>query len=113
MSPREWRHRIEDILEAIEKIGRYTEGMDYSSFEGDSKTIDAVVRNFTVIGEAARSVHHQIRQKHPDVPWEEMRGMRNLVIHEYAEVSPRIVWDTLRSDLPPLIPLLRAVLGER
>ncbi len=110
--PREWRYRIEDILEAVEKIGRYTEGMDFASFQGDSKTIDAVVRNFTVIGEAARNVPHRIREKYPDVPWEEMRGMRNLVIHEYAEVSARIVWDTIRSDLPPLIPLLRTVLSE-
>jgi len=111
VSPREWRHRIEDILDAIEKIGRYTEGMDFGSFEGDSKTIDAVVRNFTVIGEAARTVPHRIRERHAEIPWEEMRGMRNLIIHDYAEVSPRIVWDTLRSDLPPLIPLLRGVLS--
>lgn len=113
MSPREWRHRIEDLLEAIEKIGRYSEGMDFASFQADPKTIDGVLWNFTVIGEAARSVPHRIREKYPEVPWVEMRGMRNFVIHEYAEVSPHIVWDTIRSDLPPLIPLLRAVLIEK
>ena len=111
MPSREWRHRIEDILHAIEKIERYTREMDAQDFAADEKTIDAVIRNFSVIGEAARHVRPEVREKYPAVPWSEMQGMRNLVVHEYAEISARIAWDTLKNDLPPLVPKLRAILG--
>jgi hypothetical protein len=67
--PRDWKQRIADILEAIERIQRYTRGMDLDSFSADDRTVDAVVRNITVIGEAARSVPDDVRRAHPEIPW--------------------------------------------
>ncbi|MBI2854960.1 MAG: DUF86 domain-containing protein [Chloroflexi bacterium] len=118
MRPRDWRIRLEDILEAINRVTTYTEGMSYQQFCRDTKTVDAVVRNLEIIGEAARYVGPDLEEKHPEVPWDRMRGMRNILAHEYFGVDLSILWQTVQHDLPPLVPLLRAVLeagnpGER
>ena len=73
--PREWRVRIEDILESIAKIERYLDGMDFQHFERDDRTLDAVIRNFSVIGEAATHVPENIRADHPELPWPQMRAL--------------------------------------
>jgi len=112
MRYREWKLRLEDILEAIATIDRYATGMDYEAFRADSKTVDAVVRNLEIIGEAARHVPDAIRKRYSDVPWARMRDMRNVLIHEYSGVSVSIVWQTVRDDLPPLVPLLRRILEQ-
>ncbi len=109
MPPRDWRMRITDILEAIAKIEIYTQGMDFEQFASDDKTIDAVVRNITVIGEAARALPAQIVDSHPELPWQDMRDMRNAVVHVYFGIDKRILWDTVQADLQPLIPLLKAM----
>ena len=112
MSPRLWQHRITDILEAIEKIQRYVEGMDFNDFEKDSRTVDAVIRNFIIIGEAARNVPKDIVVLHPSLPWRIMGDMRNFAVHEYWGVELRTVWETIQNDLPPLVPLLRSISEE-
>jgi uncharacterized protein with HEPN domain len=83
MSPRLWEHRVADILDAIRKIQAYVEGMSFRQFQSDPKTVDALIRNFIVIGEAARSVPGEITDKHPNIPWRLMGDMRNFAIHEY------------------------------
>jgi uncharacterized protein with HEPN domain len=110
MPPREWRFRINDILEAIEKVCRYTEGMSFGTFSADEKTVDAVVRNLEIIGEAARHIPEEIHNEFPDLPWAEMRGIRNVLIHEYFGVSLPILWKTTQNDLPPLVPILKQIL---
>ena len=112
MSPRLWEHRITDILEAIEKIQRYVEAMAFDDFEKDSKTVDAVVRNFIIIGEAARNVPEEVVVRHPSIPWRIMGDMRNFAVHEYWGVELRTVWETIQIDLPPLVPLLRSIIHE-
>ena len=109
---RDRRPRVEDILASIEKIERYVEGMSREEFRADEKTVDAVVRNFGIIGEAARHIPESIRDRYPHVPWDEMRGMRNVVIHEYAIVSAAVIWQAVKGDLPPLKPALRTILEE-
>ena len=99
MPPRDWRLRIEDILEAINRIDTYTRGMTHEGFAGDSKTIDAVVRNLEVIGEASSHVEDTILRAAPDVPWDKMRGLRNVLAHEYFGVDVDIIWHTVRNDL--------------
>lgn len=108
--PRNHRLYISDILEAIGKICRYTEGLSFDEFVADDKTVDAVVRNITVIGEAVRNIPDKIVADNPAVPWAEMRGIRNVVVHEYFGISHRILWDTVNQDLRPLIPLLERML---
>ena len=110
MPPRVWHFRLEDIVQAVEKILRYTDGMTFEQFLADDRTVDAVVRNLTVIGEAARHIPDDFTAGHPEIPWKEMRGIRNVVVHEYFGVSKTIVWETTKRDLPVLLPSLRGVL---
>lgn len=110
MPPRRWDIRIHDILPSIAKIQEYTNSLDSHSFQGDSKTVDAVVRNLEIIGEAARHVPEDITGKHPEIPWQDMSDMRNLLSHEYFGVNKKIVWDTVTNDLPALVPLLKTLL---
>jgi uncharacterized protein with HEPN domain len=106
---RGWLFRIADILDAVSSIGKYVASMEYKDFATDRKTVDAVIRNLITIGEAACHVPEEISQKYPEVPWIEMRAMRNLVVHEYFGVSDKILWDTIQIDLPPLVPLLKDI----
>ena len=87
---------LDDILDSVKKIERYTRGMTYEEFIEDPKTVDAVLRNFEVIGEAAKNVPDDIRHKYEDVPWSEMAGMRDKLIHGYATVELQIVWATIQ-----------------
>ena len=112
MPPREWLVRLEDILEAVSKVASYTSGLDLAAFKADERTRDAVVWNFAVIGEAARLVPGEIEARFPDVPWASMRGMRNIVIHEYFGIDVEIVWVTATRDLPALEPRLRRIIDE-
>jgi uncharacterized protein with HEPN domain len=112
MSPRLWRHRITDILQAIEKIQLYVKGLDFEAFRQESKTIDAVIRNFIVIGKAAHNVPQEITSRHLKIPWRLMSDMRNLAVHEYWGVELRTIWGTIQEDLPVLVPLLEEILKE-
>ena len=110
MPPRQWKLRIEDMIEAIERIQKYIQGMSYEQFAADTKTVDAVVRNFDILGEAAGKVPPEIQKSHPKLPWSKIRGMRNLLAHEYFGVSDSILWITATADLTPLLPLLKSIL---
>lgn len=102
MSTRDWKLRIEDILEAIERIEQYTAGYGFEQWQQDQKTIDAVIRNFEIIGEAAKHVPSHVQTLFPDVPWGKMKGIRNLLIHEYFGVDAEVIWKTVQEDLPGL-----------
>jgi uncharacterized protein with HEPN domain len=83
LPPREWRLRVEDILDAVARIEQYVNGLSFEQFQLDQKTIDAVVRNLEVIGEAVRHLSADQDQLPADVPWTDIAGMRNVLIHEY------------------------------
>lgn len=103
MSDKKWQFRIIHILDAIERIRQYAAGFTVEQFAADQKTIDAVPRNFEIIGEAARNVPLEIQKQHPDIPWSLMIGMRNLLAHDYEIVDPATLWQTIQDDLPALI----------
>lgn len=103
---------LNDILDAAEKIERFTEGMTRDEFHDDAKTADAVLRNFEVIGEATKNVPEAVRQDYHDIPWEEMAGMRDKLIHGYTTVDLDIVWTTVEDDLPRLLPKLKSVRND-
>ena len=107
---RDWRFRVRDILAAVRAIERYTEGMTFEEFTADARTIDAVVRNLMTIGESTRWIPEPIKDAHREVPWRTLRGVRNVVAHEYFGVDSEILWETVLSDLPPLAPRLEAIL---
>jgi len=110
--PRNWRLRIEGILDSVEKIGRYTHGLDASSFARKEMVVDAVLQNFMIIGEATRHVPEDVRVRYPRVPWAEMCGMRSFPVHEYFGASVHSVWETVERDLSPLVPQLHRILDE-
>lgn len=113
MSPeRKWTFRIEHILDAIAKIQQYTAGLEEGGFAADSMRVDAVIRNFQVIGEATRHVPQEVRDRYPEIPWSLMQGMRNVLVHDYEDINQEIVWKTIQEKLPPLIGPLQRILRE-
>lgn len=112
MPHRDWKLRIQDFLESVEGAQKYVSGMSFDDFLKDPRTIDAVVRKLTIIEEAAVHVPDVICKKSPEVPWIDMRAMRNFVAHEYFGVSERIVWDTVHDDLPIVVKPLKRLLSS-
>lgn len=97
------RLRLEDILTAALRIRSYTAGMSEETFRADLKTTDAVVRNFEVMGEAARHLDDEFVAAHTEVAWPEVRGFRNVLAHAYFGVDIGILWQTICDDVPRLI----------
>jgi uncharacterized protein with HEPN domain len=112
VSPRDWKFRLEDINEALDRIGEYLKDMEYSSWAKDRKTIDAVIRNLEIIGEAANHIPESIQEKYIEVPWFQMKGMRNLLIHEYFGVDVDVLWQTVNEDLPRLKIQIQTLISE-
>ncbi len=110
---RDWRFRVRDILEALTAIAEYTEGMSYDEFLADRRTRDAVLRNLTTMGESVRWIPDEVLARHPEVPWDTLRAVRNVVVHQYFGVDTAILWATVQGDLPPLVERLERVLEGR
>jgi uncharacterized protein with HEPN domain len=89
-----------DIKEAINRIKSYTKELEYKEFLKDNKTQDAVVRNLEIIGEATKNISRDFKRRYPDVPWKEMAGTRDKVIHFYFGVNYDIVWGISKDELP-------------
>jgi uncharacterized protein with HEPN domain len=100
MEERTYIMYLEDILLAMNRIAEYIEGSDFQTFKRDYKTVDAVIRNFEIIGEASRSLPARIKEKYPKLPWSEMYLLRNKVSHEYFGVDYEIIWDVAMNYLP-------------
>ena len=99
---RDFRLYLDDIWEAIRTIREYTDGLTFESFAADRKTIDAVVRNLEVIGEAAKNLSEEIKASSGDIEWKKIIGLRNLLIHEYFGISKPVIWDIVKNKLDPL-----------
>jgi len=102
MSRRPANVLIEDMLERIDRIKRAVAGMDHDAFVHDDKTIDAVIRNLTVIGEAANRLSQEFKNRHPDVPWHRIVGLRHRVVHDYFDVDLELVWRIVETEVPQL-----------
>jgi len=103
MSKRETQLLLEDILEAAQKILSYTSGMNFDDFLNDEKTMDAVVRNFEIIGEAAQRVPEDFKLQHPAIEWRRMAALRNRIIHEYFGIDYKTVWKIKEDNIPELL----------
>ncbi len=99
---RDLRVYIEDILESIEKIEDYIDGVTKHIFYGETKIQDCVFRRLEIIGEAAKSIPDDFREKYPEIPWKSIAGMRDVLIHGYFEVKLERVWKVVEKDLPDL-----------
>ena len=91
---------LEDIQTSMRRIAEYIEGYDFNRFKKDHKTVDAVIRNFEIIGEASKNLSDEIKIQNPEVPWHEMYYLRNRVTHEYFGIDYEIIWDIAINYLP-------------
>ncbi len=110
--PRDSKVYLEDILEATRKITAYTTGLSKTVFLEDEKTIDAVVRNLEVIGEAVKKLPEDLRAQHSAVEWKKIAGLRDMLIHEYFGLDAEIVWDIVQHKVPALDREVRTMLHE-
>jgi uncharacterized protein with HEPN domain len=101
---------IFDILEAARLTIEYIGNKSKDEFLKDIQCQDAIVRRFAIIIEAARRISGELKSTYPEIPWNEMIGMRNVMIHEYDDVDMVIVWDTVKKDIPALISAIEKVL---
>ncbi|MCX5885888.1 MAG: DUF86 domain-containing protein [Proteobacteria bacterium] len=100
---------LQDILDNMERAEEFVETMDYEAFSRDTKTSYAVVRCIEIIGEATKNIPMSIRRKYPQMPWKEMAGMRDKVIHFYFGVNPQKVWLVVKEDIPTIKPILERI----
>lgn len=108
MLPRELNYLV-DILEAARLLQKFVEGVNQDTFENDLMRQAAVMRQLEIMGEAARRLSEETRQELSEIPWHQIIGMRNRLIHVYDDVDLAIVWDTVQNDLPPLITQLEKI----
>lgn len=100
--PRDYKVYFQDILTAIDNIGKYTKNITYARFKSNSLIVDAVVRNLEIIGEAAKSVPAEVRLEHRNIEWKKIAGLRDVLIHEYFGVDLDVLWDIIQNKLPSL-----------
>lgn len=103
MSKRDSKLLLEDILVATDKIKLYTSGLAFEQFINDSKTVDAVIRNFEIIGEAANRLSDDFKITYSNVNWFRIRGFRNRIVHDYMGIDYQIVWNIIENDLDRLV----------
>jgi uncharacterized protein with HEPN domain len=102
MSRRDARLLIDDIARAVQKIDRYVAGLDQEEFIADEKTVDAVVRNLEIVGEATQQLPPSFTAANPQIPWRQMAGLRNRIVHEYFGVDLEMIWQIITTDVPEL-----------
>jgi uncharacterized protein with HEPN domain len=101
---------LQDILDAMLAVERFVEGMSFDEFKTDDKTSSAVIRKFEIIGEAAKQVPEEIRNKYPLIPWKEMAGMRDRLIHFYFGIKYELLWHTIKDVIPQVKPAIQDIL---
>ena len=109
---RDDRIRLQHILDAAQQAQQFIEGCNREDLETDRQRLFALVRCIEIIGEAGTKVSPSTQTRHSQIPWTQMRGMRNRLIHAYFDVNAQLVWDTVIDDLPPLIKQLTAILAQ-
>ena len=109
--PRDYRVFLDDIVEATSKVLEYTSGLSYEQFGADRKTIEAVVWNLQIIGEAVKNIPEETRSQYPDVPWRDMAGLRDIIVHQYFGIKLDVIWKVIQQDLPRVEHLIREILA--
>ena len=112
MSDRDWRLFLKDIRECSVRVLEYAGAMNREDFFEDRKTLDAVMRNLAIIGEAAKKIPADVRRKYPDIPWKKMAGLRDIVVHDYFGIDEDIIWDVVSVKIPELKQSMDAINGN-
>ena len=102
MSPikREFIFYLEDMLQSMDRIEEYLSNLDFKKFKQTYLVVDAIIRNFEIIGEASKNIPTDIQEKYPEIPWRKMYGLRNLIAHEYFGIDYEMIWEIARKNLP-------------
>jgi uncharacterized protein with HEPN domain len=102
MSPvkREFILYLEDMLQSMERINEYLGNLDFRKFKINYLVVDAIIRNFEIIGEASKNIPNVIQKKYPNIPWRKMYGLRNLIAHEYFGIDYEMIWEIAKNNLP-------------
>ncbi len=103
---------LQDILDNAQKAERFVEGVDFDSFADNEEKIYAVVHALQTVGEAARNLPKSVRRRYPATPWDDIIGMRDIVIHEYFSVDLEVIWKTIKKDLVPLKDAVKKMLAD-
>ena len=109
---RDPRIYIEDALESVEKILKYTKGMSFEDFIEDDKVKDAVERRFQIIGDAVKNIPESIKDKYPEIPWKSVAGFRDFIVHEYFGIDYSRMWMIIKKELPQLKKVLNDIIGS-
>jgi uncharacterized protein with HEPN domain len=112
MSNRSPELLIDDIYEAINKINRYIGNLEFDGFVSDDKTVDAVIRNFEVIGEASGRLPPDFKGKYSQIDWEKLRAFRNRIVHDYFGIDYEIVWNIIQNTLPEFNAQINQIIEE-
>lgn len=110
MKEREMRDYISDLIGACNDILLFTKGMSYDAFGQDKKTLNAVIRSLEIIGEASKKLMPAFKEDYPGIPWKQMAGMRDKLIHEYFGVDTEMVWQVVQKHIPQILPQLKKFL---
>jgi len=97
---REFILYLEDMLQSTERIEEYLGDLDFQNFKMNYLVVDAIIRNFEIIGEAAKNIPGEIQEKYPEIPWRKMIGLRNLIAHEYFGIDYEMIWEIAKNNLP-------------
>jgi uncharacterized protein with HEPN domain len=112
MSKRRNQDSLTDIREAIQRIAAYTAGIGFEQFLKDVKTQDAVIRNLEVIGEATKNLSNRFKKTYPQIPWKDLAGVRDKMIHHYFGINYEIVWMIAKEEIPGLLAHIEKLLTE-
>lgn len=104
---------LQDMLENARKASGFVQGMAFEDFAADERTVYAVIRALELVGEAVRRIPQDLREKYPEIPWREIAGTRDKLVHEYFGVNVSVIWRTVQEDLPILIAQLERALREQ
>ena len=110
--PRDYRAYFRDILEAIRKIKRYTENINFEEFADNELIQDGVVRNLEIIGEAVKNIPEDVKRDNPDVEWRKIAGLRDILIHAYFGIDVEVVWDIVKNKVPKLKEKVENILSK-
>lgn len=112
MSDRDWQLFLKDIQECSERVIDYSGVLTREAFFEDRKTMDAVMRNLAIIGEAAKKIPADVRRNYPDVAWKKMAGLRDIVVHDYFGIDEDIIWDVVSTRVPELNRQIKGLISE-